>query len=137
MMPEGHRFKFLTNNADPETLHDWIKTQSAEIQPSETDLTRADSNEHWGLALACKTQLKNIDTWLDTNPEWKFSDEGLQESVRYSDMLEAVVSASFRLQDADLVQKAVALAPRRLSLAMWEDIGSTIELAHFLSYRTS
>lgn len=136
-MPEGYRFKFLTNNADPEVLHDWIKTQSAGIQPSEMGLTRADPNVRWGLALACKTQLKNIDTWLDTNPECKSSDKGLQESIRYSDMLEAVVSASIRLQDADLVKKAVALAPRRLSVTMWEEIGSTIELALFLSYSNS
>lgn len=137
MIPEGYRFKFLTDNTDPEVLHDWIKSQSAGIQQSEMDLTGADPNVRWGLTLACKTQLKNIGTWLDTNPGCDSRGEDLRESIRHSDMLEAVVSASVKLQDADLVQKAVALAPRRLSLAMWEEIGRTMELAHFFSYRNS
>lgn len=131
-MPEGYRFKFLTANADPEALHDWIKTQSADLPPSETDLAGADPNARWGLGLACKTQLNNIGAWLTTG-----SSRGIvREHKEQSAMLEAVFRASIRLRDSDLFQKAVTLNPSMLSLDMWEELGSTMELAQFVSYRS-
>ncbi|CAD6571107.1 MAG: hypothetical protein ASARMPRED_004203 [Alectoria sarmentosa] len=137
IMPEGYQFQFLTDNADPEELHDWIKTQSASMQLLEKDLAAADPNLRWGLTLACKAQLKNISIWLETFYGPNSSHQDLQESVRQSGMLETVFHASVRLQDADLVQEAVALGPRRLSLTMWEEVGSTMELSHFPLYRNS
>lgn len=137
LMPAGYRFNFLIDNADPDVLHDWINTQSAGIQPSEMDLAGAVPNMRWGLTLACKTQLKNIGTQLDTVHNGNASHQDHEESIRQTEMLGAVVRASLRLQDANLVQKAVAIAPRWLSLTMWEEVGSTMNLANFFSYRNS
>lgn len=133
MMPEGYRFKFITENANSQTLHGWIKTQSTDLQPSRLDLTGTDTNVRWGLTLACKTQLKNIDTSIasgldSSNPEaW----------VRQSDQLEAIVRASLRLGEPDLFEKAVNLNPRMLPLTGWIEVGNTMELANFSSYKNS
>lgn len=132
-MPEAHRFRFLTENADPPALHDWIKTISAEIEPSKMDLAKTDPNKLWGLKLACKTQLNNIKTWLANPASHGFP----QEADRMSDMLEATVSTSLILRDPDLFEKAVRLNPRMLSLARWEKVGSIVELAQFFLYQTS
>lgn len=133
MMPEGYRFKFLTENANSQALHEWIKQQSTDIQPSRLDLTGTDTNVRWGLTLACKTQLKNIDTWIDSG-----SDRGNPEAwVRRSNQLEAIVRASLRLRDPDLFEKAINLNPRMLPLTKWIEVGHTIELANFPSYRNS
>lgn len=132
-MPEGHRFRFLTENADPQALNEWIRTQSADLDQSGVDLTGTEMNVRWGLALACKNQLTNIGSWIASDlyrgdPE---------EWYRQSNMLEAVVYASLRLRDLDLFDKAVTLNPRMLPLTKWQDVGSTMELANFLSYRKS
>lgn len=132
-MPEGYRFKFLTDNADPQALHEWINAQSADFQPSDTDPTEVDPNVRWGLTLACKTQMNNIGTWFAsgsgcTDPE---------VVQRYSGMLDAVVCASLRLRDYDLFQQAVTWNPRMVSLTMWGRVGSMMELSHFSSYRNS
>ena len=132
-MPEGYRFKCITQNADPQALHDWIDTQLADAQASEMDLARADPNVRWGLTLACKTQLKNIDTWLVRD----FSPGNPEEYFRQSDMLKAVVRASLRLQDLELFQKAVTLSPRMLKLSFWEEVGTSMDLCHFFSYQNS
>ena len=132
-MPEGYRFKFLTDNADPQALHDWIETQSADFPPPGTDPAGAESNARWGLVLACKTQLDNIGTWIASGSGW-----GDPEVVKqHSGMLDAVVCASLRLRDSDLFKTAVTRYPRMISLTMWERVGSMMELAHFSSYRDS
>ncbi len=144
LMPEGHRFKFLTDNADPQALHDWIKIQLADLQPSQvtlagsdtdtrSDLAGTDPNVHWGLALACKTQLNNIAIWFASDPNRVDPDQ----SKRQSQMLEAVVCASLRLRNPDLFERAVTWYPRMLSLTNWEEVGSMMDLADFLSYRPS
>ena len=133
IMPEGYRFKFLADNADPQTLHDWIKNMSADLRPLETNLAWADSNVRWGLTLACKNQLINISTWLAS----KSSSRDRQENERQSDMLAAVVCTSLRLRDSDLFQQAVVPNPRMVSLTRWEEVGSAMDLAHFSLYRTS
>ena len=133
MMPEGYRFKFLTENANSQALHEWIKAQLTDLQPSRLHLTGTDTNVRWGLTLACKTQLTSIDTWIASgldreNPEaWN----------RRSNQLEAIVSASLRLGDPDLFGKAINLNPRMLSLTEWIEVGNTMELASFSSYRNS
>ena len=132
MMPEGYRFKFLTYNADPQALHDWINTQSANVQPLVMDRAGADPNVHWGLALACKTQLNNIGTWLATD----FIRGVPREFNQQTKMLKAVIRASLGLRDLDLFQRAVTLHPRLLSLSMWEEVGTMIELGDFLSYQS-
>lgn len=132
-MPEGHRFKFLTDNADTSELHDWIKTQSAEIRPSELDLPGTDTNLRWGLASACKTQLNNIATFAAN-----LSHSADPESYdRQGEMLEAVFSASLVLRDPDIFGTAVIWNPRMLSLEKWKEVGSSIEAANFMSYRIS
>lgn len=131
IMPEGYRFRFLTENADLQALHDWIKEQSAELQLSENDLTGTDPNVRWGLTLACKTQLNNISTSFA-------SKLGQGDPVtRYSEMLGAVVCASLRLQDPELFQMAVTHNPRMLPLTVWEEIGRQVDLAQSSSYRNS
>ena len=131
-MPEGYRFKFLTENADPQALHDWINTQLLDAQSSEMDLAKADPNVRWGLTLACKNQLKNIDTWL-----FRELRRGNNEDYhRQADMLKVVVRASLRLQDIELFQKAITLSPRMLKLPFWEEVGSMMDLGNIFSYHT-
>ena len=132
-MPEGFRFRFLTENADPQALHDWIKAESANLRQSETDLSGPDPNARWGLALACKTQLNNITTCFAG--ELDKGDPTV--ATRYSDMLGAVVCASLRLQDPELFQMAVTLNPKMLFLTMWEEIGSMMDPVQFSSYLDS
>ena len=129
-MPEKHRFKFLMDNTDPQEAHDWIQTQSAHLLNSEVEFAEKDPKAPWGLVVACKSQLNNIATWLTNGLDR--DDHGAQD--RQSNMLEAVVCASLRLQDPDLFGKALTLSPRLLLLRSWEKIGSTMELAHFSSY---
>lgn len=133
IMPEGYRFRFLTENADLQALHDWIKEQSAELQLSENDLTGADPNVRWGLTLACKTQLNNISTSFAS----KLGQGDPTVVSRYSEMLGAVVCASLRLQDPELFQMAVTHNPRMLPLTVWEEIGRQMDLAQSSSYRNS
>lgn len=132
-MPEGYRFKFLTDNADSQELSEWIKTQSVDIQPSKLDVAGTDKTTHWGLALACKAQLNNITTWLSSG----LCCRDPESRRRQSSMLEDVVCASLRLRDPDLFKNAITSNPRMLSLTKWEEIGSTIELDQFSSYRYS
>ena len=132
-MPEEYRFRFLTENADPQALHEWIQTQSADLQPSGTDLTGTDTNVGWGLALACKIQLNNISTYVAS----RSSSRDPEEWDGQSNLLQAVVCTSLRLRDPDLFEKAVTLNPRMLPVTKWEEVGSTMELADFLSYRNS
>ena len=132
-MPEEYRFRFLTENADSQALHEWIKTQSADLRPSGTELTGPGTNVGWGLALACKTQLNNISTYVASRSNGR----DLEEWDGQSDLLQAVVCASLRLRDPDLFEKAVTLNPRMLPVTKWEEVGSTMELADFLSYRNS
>lgn len=132
-MPEGYRFKFLTENANSQALHEWIKTQSTGLLPPRLDLTGTDTNVRWGLTLACKTQLKNIDTWIASG-----LDRGNPEAWdRRSNQLEAIVRASLRLGDPDLVEKAITLNPKMLPLTGWIEVGKMMELANFSSYRKS
>ncbi len=130
-MPEGYRFKSLTENAKPQARHDWINTQLVDAQSSEMGLARADTNVRWGLTLACKNQLNNIDTWLVKD----LSRGNNEEYFRQSDMLEKVVRASMRLQDLGLFQKAITLSPRMLKLSFWEEVGSMMDLGNFFPYQ--
>ncbi len=123
-MPEGYRFRFLTENAKPQALHGWINTHTVDAQPSAP-------NVRWGLTLACKNQLNNIDTWLVKD----FSRGNNEEYFRQSDMLKAVVRASLRLQDLGLFQKAITLSPRMLKLSFWEEVGSMMDLGNFFPYQ--
>lgn len=135
-MPEGYRFKFLTENTDPQALHEWIETQLQDLQVSELNPAGADGedpNVRWGLALACKTQLNNIGTLFADS----VSHGNPTELNRQSGMLETVVCASLRLRDLDLFKEAVTLNPRMLSLEFWEEIGGTMDLANFFSYQPS
>ena len=130
-MPEGHRFQFLTENADPQALHEWIKTQSTDLQLSAGDLTGTGTNGRWGLIFACKTQLNNIRTWVagalngGTPEAWDWQ----------STQLEAIICASLMIRSPDLFEMAITLDPRLLPLTKWERVGSTMKLAGFWSYR--
>ena len=133
IMPETYRFKFLIVNAKDQALHDWIVSQSAELQPSEIARAEADPNVRWGLKLACKTQLSNINEWLSNN----LSPRDARECSSQCELLGAVVCASSKLRSPELFHYAVLLNPGMLSLTAWEEIGSTIDLRHFLSYQNS
>ena len=130
-MPQGHKFKFLTENLDPQTLHEWITTQIADLQQPGLDLATTDTNVRWGLALACKTQLDNIATWIAQDMFAKKPQLRNQET----NMLEAVVCGSLRLRNLGLFEKAITLDPRVLPLTKWEELGNMMELPNFLSYR--
>ena len=133
IMPETYRFKFLIVNAKAQALHDWIVSQSADLQPSEIALAETDPNVRWGLKLACKTQLSNINEWLSSS----LSPRDAQECSSQCELLGAVVCTSSKLRSPELFHYAVLLNPGMLSLTAWEDIGSTIDLRHFLSYQNS
>ena len=131
MMPQGCKFKFLTENLDPQELHEWITTQTADLQQSGLDRAATDQNVRWGLAQACKTQLNNIATWIAQD----LCDKKPQMRNQQTSMLEAVVCGSLRLRDPGLFGKAITLDPYMLPLTKWEEVGSMMELTNFLSYR--
>ena len=131
MMPQGYKFKFLMENLDPQTLHEWLRTQIADLLESGLDLAATDTNVRWGLALACKTQLDTLVTWIAQKSCHKEPQLRDQET----NMLEAVVCGALRLRDLNLFEKAITLDPRLLSLTKWEEIGRMMELANFLPYR--
>ena len=133
IMPETYRFKFLIVNAESQALHDWIVSQSADLQPSEIALAEADPNVRWGLKLACNTQLSNVNEWLSSD----LSPRDSRECSSQCELLGAVVCASSKLRSPELFHYAILLNPGMLSLTAWEEIGSTIDLRHFLSYQNS
>lgn len=132
LMPETYRFKFLIVNADAHALHDWIISQSADLQPSENALAEADP-KRWGLKLACTTQLNNVDEWLTSS----LGPRDARECSSQCELLGVVVCASSKLRSPELFHHAVLVNPGMLSLTAWEEIGSTIDLRHFLSYQNS
>ena len=130
-MPEGHRFKFLAENADPQALHEWIEAEVADLHLSGVDLTKMNKTKLWGLELACKTQLNNISRLIASDKKRRCP------RAWYWQTLDPILCVSLRLRDPDLFGHAVTLHPSRLSLSKWEEIGSTMELADFMSYRIS
>ena len=125
MMPEGHRLKFLMDNANVSELHTWILRQSSMISPTpvEDDSKESDQKVRHALAAVCKSQLRNI----------QFGHKAFE--TKQPELLEAVVRAALKLQDTALLQNAIILSPRDLSLGVWNDIGHQLDLGRFSHYQ--
>ena len=129
-MPEGHKFRFLIDKAEPPAIHEWLLTESADL--TKVVSIKADATRRWGLALACKTQLNHIRRFIAH--EWKRGDsEGWFLQAKF---LRVIIRVSLKLRDSDLFGSAITMDPMLISVAAWKEVGSTMEIRQsLLPYR--
>ena len=130
LIPEGHRFKFLVENAEPLQIDEWLGSEYVSL--SNMDSIKMDSTRRWGVLLACKTRLDNIRHW--TTHEWNRTDS--EAWCRQAQSLLVIVRICLKIRDTEAFGAAITMDPMMLSVAGWKEIGSTMELAKFVtSYR--
>ena len=138
LLPTSQRINFLATNTSPEDLHTWIVRLSNMLDSSDNVvlgkssgaaddmLPRPHEDLRMELDVICTRAIDRMQSWRRYNiglTSYLYH----HENPDFPEALEAVVRATMILGDTKLVREAMIECPKKLSPALWREVGRCLD----------